>query len=89
MPKTGASCLFKISMKTFSFVNAAVWHQGQEQTKLMEPYIAFVSPGSIQPSYNTALKWQATSAALIYMICYEIWAAISIQPITQLELTGK
>lgn len=89
MPKPGASCLFKINMKIFSFVNAAVWHQGQAQTKLVEPYLAFVSSGSMQPSYSTAVKWQTTRAVLIYMICYEIWAAISIQPITQLELRVK
>lgn len=59
---------FQDKHEAFSFVNAAVWHQGQEQTKLMEPYLAFVSPGSIQPSYNIAVTSHYSSPNLYDML---------------------
>lgn len=52
----GASCIIKRCMKTFSFVTAAGSHQGRKQTKLTEPYLVLVSPGSVQTSYSTAVK---------------------------------
>lgn len=64
MPKPGASCLFKISVKAFSFVNAAVLHQGSGRTKLMEPYLAFVSPGRVQPSYKYSSKMTSHKGTL-------------------------